>query len=237
MEKLEVNLMGDQKELSVRTGQAPDIFVYKGFTHETTTTDSFVSALKRFGTQENTVMAADGDRIHAIVDCTVEGRPQDTIKQKWAPSAEALRWKDVIGKKMIQAQFVKFLERETRLNSLPVLELLLAQLKTLKVNTQIIGDYSMDDRNNFTFMYKTGELEGTTKIPALIQIPMPLIDDGRIETVDIEIEFYPPQNAGDKPQFAMICPTWADLVQESVDFEVEQIRKALPGWLLLNGRL
>ena len=237
MEKLEVNLMGDQKDLSVRTGAAPDIFVYKGFNYETTTTASFVAALKRFGTKENTVMAADGDRIHAIVDGGVQGRPQDMIKQKWAPSAEALRWVQVLNKKMIQTQFVKFLERETRLNSLPVMEHLLAQLKTLKVNTQIIGDYSMDDRNNFTFMYKTGEMEGTTKIPALIQIPMPLIDDGRIETVDIEIEFYPPQNAGDKPQFAMICPTWADLMQESIDFEVEQIRKELPGWLLLKGRL
>lgn len=234
---LEIKLAPEAKDLILRSGNAPDIYVNKGYAYKTTTTESFIAAMKRFGSQERSVLAAEGGKIKAIVDCTILDRPQDSIGLAWAHSAEAERWSQVLDKRLPQPIFVKFLERECRLVSSPVLESLLAQLKVLKISTQILGDYSMDDRNNYTFMYKIGDMEGTTRIPSLIQIEIPLLDKGRNETVDIEIEFFQPTNATEKPAFGLICPTWEDLLQSSIDYEVDKIRKELPGWLILDGSL
>ena len=173
----------------------------------------------------------------AVIDHYQEERQQSRVNLSWAPSSEAKRWASVMGKQLIQAQFVKFLEREARIGKAPIIENLLAQMKGLKINAQIIGDYSMDDRNNYTFMYKIGDLEGTSKIPALLQIEIPLLDGGRKETVDIEIEFIRPNNATDKPMFWLTCPTWSDLLQQTIDFEVDKVRQALTGWTLIKGNL
>lgn len=237
MEKIEVKVLTDGKEVILREGKAPDIFQNNGYCYDTTNTESFVAAIQKFGSKENTVMAAGGDSVKAIVDCTIKNRPQDIIRLRWEASPEAKRWKAVMGKQLVQAIFVKFLEREVRISQSPVVESLLAQLKMFKVSAQIIGDYSMDDRNNYTFMYKIGDAEGQTKVPSLIQMEFPMIDEGRKEKVDIELEFIRPGNSNDKPAFCLTCPTWEDIVRESINFEVQEIIAALPGTLLIKGAL
>ena len=238
MEILQVNLVGEQKELVIRQGDAQNIFQYNGFRYETTNTESFIAAVRKFGTEENTVIASSDGKVVAIIDCTVTGRPQDRICLKWGLSPVAMRWGAVIGKPMQQPQFVKFLEREARIEYQTTVEQLLAQVKNLKINAQIIGDYSMDDRNNYTFMYKIGDTEGTTKIPSVIDLYMQMIDGGRPEIVTIEIEFVRPSNPQEKPTFTFSCPTWQDIFRKSCEYEFEQIKQGVwPGALVICGTL
>lgn len=236
MDKLELTIAGDQRELTIRDGQAAPPYVYNGFNYKTTDTDSFVAAVSRFG-GKNTVMAANGGKIKAIVDCTIVDRDQSTITQEWALSKELIRWTEVLDKRIDQQKFIKFLERELRLFDSVQLQNLLAQLKTLKISTQIMGDYSMDDRNNYVVMYKTANGEGTSKIPAYLELAFPLIDGGREELIGIEIEFIQPSQPGEKPMFGLTVPGWKDLVQQSIDYEVDCIRTRLPGWLLIKGNV
>lgn len=237
MDKLEVNLNGEQKEVILREGRAAEIFQYNGFAYHTTNTESFIAALHKFGNAASTVIANDGDKMKAVIDHYNESRQQSRLSLAWALSSEAKRWGALMGRQLQQAAFVKFLERESRISHDPVVENLLAQMKGLKINAQIIGDYSMDDRNNYTFMYKIGDLEGTSKIPSLFPMEFPMLDGGRKEIVDVEIEFIRPSNATDKPMFGLLCPTWADILQSSIDYEVAEIAAACPGWLLIKGSI
>ena len=237
MDKLVLSLAGAQKEVVLREGSAADIFQYKGFSYKTANTESFIATLIKYGNMKSTVIANNEDSMKAVLDHDNQDRPHSWASLSWDMSAEAKRWRSIMGKQLLQAQFVKFLEREARISGSPVVENLLAQMKGLKINAQIIGDYSMDDRNNYTFMYKIGDLEGCSRIPALLQIHFPMLDGGRTEAVDIEIEFIRPSNATDKPMFLLICPTWDDIMQGSIDYEVAEVRAAFPGWLLIKGTL
>lgn len=232
---IEINVTDATKELVVRAGNAPEIFQYKGFNYKTFTTQSFIDALRRFGSDDKTAISADGMTMKAILDYTVADRPQDTVTQQWSPSSEARRWVPMFEKKIEQALFVKFLERESRICGSATIENLLAQTKNLKISALITGDYSMDDRNNYTFMFKVGDTEGVAKIPSLIALHIPLIEGGRCELVDIEIDFIRPGNSNEKPGFVLRCPTWDDLLQKTIDEEINQIRQEFSGWLIIKG--
>ena len=87
-------------------------------------------------------------------------------------------------------------------------------------------------------MYKIGDTEGTTKIPSVIEMHMPIIDGGQNEIFFFEIEFFRPNNPQDKPTFTFSCPTWKDIFRKSCEFELEQIKLGVKsGTLVMCGKL
>jgi hypothetical protein len=113
-----------------------------------------------------------------------------------------------------------------------------AAVQQLKMATQITGDYSYDDRNNYTFAIKVNDMEGTTRMPNIFEIHIPILNESDlIMDVDIELEIGKPKEPGQKPAFLLTCPKLSRYIKESVTHEIDKIKAALPDYNIMAGSI
>jgi hypothetical protein len=222
---------------TIRTGLAPEIFVYKGFEYTVYDRNSFIDSIVKFGDASITVAAFNVDQktITAIIDVENEDRPHDKITLAMKPTNELARWMVVLNTRMDHRQFVKFLERQKKMK----LDSMIAAVKQLKFVTQTTGDFSFDDNNNYSFIFKVGDAEGTARLPQSMDVEFdPILENGILSgAVTFEIELVKPVNEKDRPGIILSSPLLTDLLEAAVKAEIEEVRKALPDYLIMNGAI
>ncbi len=117
-------------------------------------------------------------------------------------------------------------------------EELMAALQNFKFVTNIAGDFSFDDRNNYTFAIKIGEAEGTVKIPQMILVNMEIFNESDyIIPVEVEIEVVKPRSESEKVLFQLSCPKLPRYKQEAVAAEIAKLHMELDGYLIVTGKI
>ena len=236
MDKMTVNITGEQKELTILEGAAQTPFRYGGFTYHVETTESFVKLIKAKATKENAVVAYQNGTMQAILDDTITDRPNDRLIYSLKVSQQAKEWIDILGKNngpMGQKSFLNFLKRRS-VEELPNLEELIFSVQNFRYVTNISGEASYEDGNNYVFGIKVKDAEGTTTLPKSIYPKIQIYKESDfVEAMEIEIEIVKPRDAGEGLGFVLSCPKFERYVEEAQAHEVEKMKKELDGFLVV----
>lgn len=236
MDKMTVNITGEQKELTILEGAAQTPFRYGGFTYYVETTDSFVKLIKAKATKENAVVAYQNGTMHAILDDTITDRPNDRLIYSLKVSQQAKEWIDILGKNkgpMGQKSFLNFLKRRS-VEELPNLEELIFSVQNFRYVTNISGEASYEDGNNYVFGIKVKDAEGTTTLPKSIYPKIQIYKESEfVAAIEIEIEIVKPRDAGEGLGFMLSCPKFERYVEDAQAYEVEKMKKELDGYLIV----
>ncbi len=236
--KFVINDPCEEMQIKLYTGDAPEPFQYEGYNYTLESVQSVIDLVEWKGDQENTVIFVDESGIQVILDDTVTGRPKDTAQYSYKDSLEFQEWKknDAIGNILKQRDLVDFLKRRPE-GEVDELEYLLATIQKLNLATVITGEYEQSDSNNVTVSFKIKESEGSAKIPKTINVHMPLIfGSDKVLDMEVELEFRAPRNEGEKPVFLMTIPKYKRYRQEAIEYEVNKLKEALEGYLIMSGR-
>ncbi|MGL5512791.1 MAG: hypothetical protein ACRDBM_06070 [Sporomusa sp.] len=236
-EQFNITATGDV--LTIRRGEAPEIFMYDGFRHTADSTDSLIALIKSKGVQPNTVIAYNEKGIKAILDDTVKDRNQDRITYEFKYSQQYQEWEKILtkGSTFDQRDFIKFLQRREP-GEIDNIESLIVSLQNFKYVTNINADFSRENDQNYTFMIKIGEAEGSIKLPQLITTNIEVYNESLFtQPMEIELEVYKPKSEGEKPMFALTCPKLQRYLKEAVKFEIEHIKTELDGYLIVAGNV
>ena len=223
----------------LRFGEAPEVFVYRGFQHTARSTASFIDLVKRKGCPEGdrTVVAYTDQGIEAILDDSVQDRPQDTVTFAFTKSLELTEWEKVWGKAVDHKSLADFLNRQDP-SQVQGLEFFIEAVRNFKYTSVIDGDFSYDDRNNYTFAVKIRDQEGSVKIPKTLFLRVPLIEESElILTVEVEVDFQKPRSEQEKVLFLLSCPKFPRYWREAVKHEIQKVKDELAGYLVVAGKL
>ena len=234
----DVKVVPEGKELVIREGRAPDIFVYEGQKYNAHSTEAFVGLVKSKASKENCVIGYTEDSARAILDVSIEDRPQDTVDLEFEKSLQAKEWGRILSKdgmRFDQKGLVEFLSRREP-DEIVGQEALRASLENFKYVTQIQGDFSRQDAHNYTFMIKVGEAEGSVRLPKIIVVDMEIFkESGFSQEIEIELEFYKPKAENEKPAFRLSCPKFDRYRHKALEEEVRALKKSLDGYLVVAG--
>jgi len=190
------NITPDGKELFLREGKAPDIFQYRGFSYHADTVKSFADLVKAKSKTELCVVFYNEKQFSVIIDDTVQDREQDTVTYEYVGSVQFNEWKQLLTfeKFFSIKEFADFLKRREPQEIQNIDDLLFA-VQNFRYVTNIQGDFSFEDRNNYTFNVKINEVEGTVRVPRTIYVRMELFkNSGFFQDVEVEIEVHRPKN-------------------------------------------
>jgi hypothetical protein len=210
------------------------IFQYEGFNYTVEDTESIIGLVNRYGSQYNTVIFVNKNRIRVIFDDSVTTMPQDTAECKFQLSDDALDWFGCFRSPLSQKDFIGFLRRRSE-GEIENLDALLASVKVLKIATETIGDYKYDECGNITFMYKTKEKEGVCTIPSVLNVTIPMLNNDSVMNIEMELEIIKPKSEDEKPAFMISCPGWSRYYKQAVEVETKKLKDALPEYLILAG--
>ena len=240
MEKIELNVAEGTNEITLREGIARETYDnYKGFSYQADSTDSFIKVVnERMNHNGKAIIAYNENGMQAIMDDTVRDRDKDTAHYGYKKSIQFNEWKVILSGGVIdQKNFIKFLQRRED-GEVKDIEMLLYSLQNFKFVTNIEGDFSQADNNNYTFMYKTKDGEGTVDIPAMITADIEIFNESAFpQSMEIEIEVNKPKDAGHKPTFTLQCPKLNRYIKEAMDWEVKKLKDAFPKYLVIAGKI
>lgn len=240
MEKIELNVAEGTNEITLREGIARETYDnYKGFSYQADSTDSFIKVVnERMNHNGKAIIAYNENGMQAIMDDTVRDRDKDTAHYGYKKSIQFNEWKGILSGGVIdQKDFIKFLQRRED-GEVKDIEMLLYSLQNFKFVTNIEGDFSQADNNNYTFMYKTKDGEGTVDIPAMITADIEIFNESAFpQSMEIEIEVNKPKDAGQKPTFTLQCPKMNRYIKEAMDWEVKKLKDAFPKYLVIAGKI
>lgn len=238
----EIRIQMDGKGIDgqvLRFGEAPEVFVYQGFRHTARSTASFIELVKRKGCAEGdrTVVAYTDQGIKVILDDAVKDRPQDTVTFDFTKSLELSEWEKVWGKPVDHKSLADFLTRQDA-SQVQGLEFFLEAVRNFKYTSVIDGDFSYDDRNNYTFAVKIRDQEGSVKIPKTLFLKIPLIEESEfLQTIEVEVDFQKPRSEQEKVLFLLSCPKFQRYWREAVSHEIAKVKQELAGYLVVAGKL
>lgn len=212
-----------------------DIHQFRGTNYKLNSIASVIELIKWKGFKEHTVICYNDSSVQVILDDTIMDRPQDLASYSFVFSDSFSEWKAILGQALDQKKFVDFLKRRPA-DEAYVVEPLLAQVQNLRLMTEIIGDYSYDDANNLTFMFKTKDGEGMTKLPTVIKLYLILLNESDFtQEVEFELELKKPKSENEKPLFIITCPKLQRYIKDATDHEIDVMKEALPGYLIMAG--
>jgi hypothetical protein len=240
--KPEIRIQLDGERIAgqpLRFGEAPEVFVYQGFRHTARSTASFIELVKRKGCAEGdrTVVAYTDQGIEAILDDSVKDRPQDTVTFGFTKSLELSEWGKVWDKPVDHKTLADFLNRQDP-SQVQGLEFFIEAVRNFKYTSVIDGDFSYDDRNNYTFAVKIRDQEGSVKIPKTLFLRIPLIEESEfLQTIEVEVDFQKPRSEQEKVLFLLSCPKFPRYWREAVKHEIQKVKEELAGYLVVAGKL
>ena len=240
MDKVKIEVSGDARELVLREGHAPEIFVFNGRKFVAGSHKSFVELVKSKASKANAVVAYNESGAKCIIDDTVVNMPFETILYAYQPSIQAKEWGKILsndGKVFEHKQIIDFLKIRTD-DEIPIIEALLNGVRNFKYALKISGDYTFDDRNNYTVAIAIGETEGTIRIPTLIELQIELFEESDFKQIfEIEIEIIRPKSENEKPLFRLSCPKYLRYEKEAKDNILEKIKTDLAEYLVVAGSI
>jgi hypothetical protein len=236
MENVEVKVLPEGEELTIRTGTAGKIFQYNGFNHEVFSTESLITLTKAKGKNDSAIVAYCESGVQVILDDTVTDRDQDRIKYDFKTSQQFAEWEKILrGTVMGQKQLIDFLRRREE-GEVDDIDFLISQVQQFKYVTNISGDFTYDDRNNYTFAIKVGEAEGTVRLPQIIIANIEIYNEsGFIQPMEIEVEVQKPKSEDEKLLFGLSCPKFSRYQKKALENEINQIKQGLDGFLIITG--
>lgn len=202
--------------------------------------DSVIKLVKAKGSIDKTIIfynngSSERATIQVIFDDTIQDRPLDTATYNFEYSNDLREWINILGKPLTQKSAIDFLKIRPA-NEIKNVDSLIASLQQMKLVTEIVGEYQYDDNNNISFFFKTKDGEGCAKIPSEIVIQLPVLNESEYKPeIDIEIELNKPKTENEKPTIVFKCPKLNRYVQDAINFEIEKMKKALRGYLIING--
>jgi len=238
MENMQIKLANAEGELIVREGKAAPIYERKAFNYSAYSTDSFIQLIKAKSHKANAVIAYSDTGIQAIMDDKVFDRDQDRLNYSFKLSQQYNEWRNVLGGASAdQRDLIKFLKRREP-GEVYDSELLMAALQNFKFVTNITGDFTYDDNNNYTFGMKIGDAEGTVRLPQVIYVSIEIFNEsGFFQDVEIEVEVIKPRSEQDKLMFTLQCPKLERYIREAVKYEIDKVKAELDGYLIVTGKI
>ena len=238
MEKTSFHITANADELTIREGSAPDVFQYEGFQYNADTSDSFAKLVLAKAVRENCIVFCNEKGFYAILDDTVQDREQDSVSYRFALSIQAEEWEEVISKGKVFGikELVDFLKHREE-NEIADIDRLLHAVSNFKYVTNIQGDFSFDDRNNYTFNVKLSDGEGTVRIPKVITVNMEILQGSDFrQDIEIEVEVQRPKDPSERPRFLLSCPKYPRYYQAAIEQECTLLPERLPNYLIVRGR-
>ncbi|MEI6286198.1 MAG: hypothetical protein WCP79_06815 [Bacillota bacterium] len=237
MEKeLNINVSAIGNELAIRHGDAAPVFVYEGFNRLVHSVQSFIDLVKAKCGTAHCIINYNENFISALADDTVIDRNQDYIFYNFFFSNQFDEFKQVFERQINQKSFIDFLKRREP-GEIMDLESLLAAIQNFRYVTNIAGDFSYDDNNNYTFMVKIGDAESTVKIPQYISANLEVYNDSKFfQSIEIEVEVVKPRSESERLAFTLKCPKLSKYLREAMLHEVEIMKNNLDGYLIVAGQ-
>jgi hypothetical protein len=239
MEKMQINGTPVGSVLEIRQGDAKRLYNYKGYSYTANSTDSLIKLVKSKGSQANSVIAYNDDGIKVILDDTVVDREHDRIGYSFKHSLQYEEWESILtrGCAFDQKEFIKFLQRREE-GEVQDIESLMGAIQQFKYVTQITGDFTYDNNNNYTFGFKIGEAEGTVRLPQLLYVNIEVyLESGLEQMTEIELEVRRPKSENEKPTFVLTCPKLSRYLKTAVDHEITKLKTELDGYLIVAGNI
>jgi hypothetical protein len=235
----QINVNPSGEVLVIREGEAAPIYVYKGFSYTADSTDSLIALVKSKGVKENVIVAYNDAGIEVILDDTIVERKQDRLAYKFKNSIQFEEWEKILtrGYSFDQKEFIKFLQRR-EVGEIDDIDLLMASVQQFKYVTNIAGEFTYDDNNNYNFAIKIGDAEGTVKLPQFIFAKIEIyLESEFVQTMEIEMEVIRPKGEGEKPMFNLSCPKLNRYLQDAIDYEIKKLKTELDGYLIVAGNI
>lgn len=235
----QINLIVNGDQLVIRHGQAPEIYQYDGFSYTADSTESLIALVKSKGVQENCVIAYNEAGFKVILDDKVLDRTQDRLRYDFKKSLQYKEWSKILesGFAFDQKSLLDFLRRR-EIGEIDAADAITAAIQNFKYVTNIAGDFTYDDNNNYTFGIKIGDAEGTVKLPQYLYADIEVYNEsGFIQSMEIELEVRRPKAEGEKPMFVLTCPKLARYLKDAFDNEINTVKGALDGYLIVAGNI
>jgi hypothetical protein len=235
----EIKLDLKEGETVFRTGEAPEIFQYRGYSYRAYTTDSFCRLLK-YGAEDakRAVVFETKKGFRAVVDCAVHDRPQDRVLYDFALSVRAEEWKEIFeaGRAFSVKQMVDFLKRREP-DEIEDADAFMAAAKNVKYVIRTEADFSRDDDHNYVVAIRVGEAEGTIRVPECVYVRIPLLEGSDfVQRVEVEVTIHRPKDEKDgAPGFFLSCPKYARYFEKAREAEIVRLESALDGFLVVQG--
>jgi len=238
-EKVKVDVSTTNGQVDIRTGKLPDlpeIFQFDGYNFELESAQSLIDLILRKGDSSKTIITGNEKGIFAVLDDTIKDRPQDTAWYPYIHSIEYDEWTKILNVPIKQKALVDFLRGRPN-GQVFNADALLAAVQTLKIDTQITGEFEYNDNNNVTIAFKIKEGEGTVTLPKKFDIFLPLVLGSSKEIIiEVELEFNVPKSDSEKPFFVLKIPKYNYYWQKVTQEEFKKLKEALPGYLILDGK-
>lgn len=213
-----------------------EVYQFKGVKYSLDSIGSVIELVNQRGSKERTLIFHDDEQVQVILDDSITDRPQDKAVYRFELSDAFKEWQKVLGVPLNQKQFVDFLRHRPE-TEIAEIDSLLATVQYLKLATEIIGDYQYDDNNNITFMFKTRDAEGSAKLPSVLNVYLQLLNESElVQCVEVELELRKPKSENEKPTFVLTCPKLDRYLKVAKEYEINKLKHALEGYIILAGR-
>jgi hypothetical protein len=236
----QINVTTHGDTLIIREGQAPKVFEYQGFRYTADSKDSLIALVKSKSVKPNCVIAYNEKGFEAILDDTISNREQDRVSYHFKKSQQYQEWRKILegdGCVFGQKNLIDFLRRREP-GEIIDMDVLIAAIQNFKYVSNIAGDFTFDDRNNYTFAFKIGDAEGTVKLPQTVNAYIEILNESNFkQCMEIEIEVQKPKSEGEKLLFLLQCPKLSRYLKEAVDQEIEGVKAGLDGYLIVAGSI
>jgi hypothetical protein len=235
MSEVKVNVTAeDGATISILEGQANTPFDYKGFQLTVSDLASLIEMAHTYGCDELSLVMVGEKGVLLIVDNKEYARPKDTVYYPYRPQLAYKAWGEKLKSKIDYRKFIEFL-RGRNPEEVEGMEILLAKLTTIKFDSIVNGDYSYDDNNNMTVMFKTSTSEGSQTLPKQIIASLPIFEDQPVYRFALDMELILPKSEQEKPSFILTCPRWDENVIAAQRDILVRTKKDLAGYTILSG--
>lgn len=198
--------------------------------------------VKRKGSVDHTIIFYDLNNLQnpsvgVILDDSIMDRRQDIGIYQFVRSEPLRAWAGIVDHGMGQKQFINFLKSRPAAE-VAGYEALIANVSNVPIDLQIAGDFTIEDVNNVSFVFKTKQGEGSASLPKTIVAKMPLLNEGHAEfEVEMELETKLPRSENEKLVFTVSCPRFEQYLREALQVEVDRLKQDLPDHLILAGQM
>lgn len=233
---------GHKEPITILEGVAAKplpLFDYQGYQYTALDVKSFCELVKAKGKQPSALIFSDDAGFTAILDDTVISRKQDTVRMPYTYSVQMEEWEPVLspgGHVFALKELIDYIKRADG-KTIDNFESLLSSFKNFKYVSNVTGDFTFDNRNNYTFCVKVKDAEGTVRIPQTFCANVEIFKNSDwFQWMEIEVEISQPKAAGEQPLFLLSCPKFPRYLQAAQENLYEQMKKELDGWLVVQGR-
>lgn len=228
------------KEITLYEGITPEplaLYDYQGFQYTATSVQSFVELVRRKGNKENAVIFGDGKGFYGIMDDKVIDRDQDSVAMPFELSVQAREWGTILtqGESFKLKEMIDFFKRRSE-SEIENLQELLYAIKNFKYVSNLSGDFTYDSNNNYTFMVKVAEADGTVRIPQAFNANIEIFKDSNwIQCIEIEVEIQKPKAQDEPLLFTLSCPKYRRYYEDAKTAAFSEMKSQLNDWLVIDG--